>query len=62
MFKAIGQLFASLFTIFSALEKGASSIDHLAGIAEAESAGLANQMTIEQEARHASLVKQLKAA
>jgi hypothetical protein len=62
MFKAIGQLFASLFTLFSALDKGAKSIDHLVGIAEAESAGLAEQMTIERQARQATLVKQLKAA
>ncbi len=62
MFKAIGQLFASLCTLFSALEKGACSIDHLAGIAEAEAAGLAEQMTAERQARFATLVKQLKAA
>ena len=61
MFKAIGQFFASMFTLFSALDKGAKSIDHLAGIAEAESAGLANQMTVEREARLTALVKQLKA-
>ena len=61
MFKAIGQFFASLFTLFSALDKGAKSLDHLAGIAEAESAGLADQMTVEREARLTALVKQLKA-
>ncbi len=61
MFKAIGQFFASLFTLFSALDKGAKSIDHLAGIAEAEAAGLAHQMTAEREARLSALVKQLKA-
>jgi hypothetical protein len=62
MFKAVGQFFTSLFTIFSAIEKGASSLDHLAGIAEAEAAGLADQMTAEREARLTALVKQLKAA
>ena len=61
MFKAIGQFFASLFTLFSALDKGAKSLDHLAGIAEAEAVGLANQMTAEREARLTALVKQLKA-
>jgi len=61
MFKAIGQFFESLFTLFSALDKGAKSLDHLAGIAEAESAGLADQMTVEREARLTALVKQLKA-
>ena len=35
MFKAIGQFFTALFTMFSALEKGASSLNHIAGIAEA---------------------------
>lgn len=62
MFKAIGQFFTSLFTIFSAIEKGASSLNHLAGIAEAEAAGLADQMTVEREVRLTALTKQLKAA
>ena len=35
MFKAIGQFFTALFTMFSALEKGAASLNHIAGIAEA---------------------------
>jgi hypothetical protein len=61
MFKAIGQFFSSLFTVFSAIEKGASSLDHLAGIAEAEAAGLADQMTAEREARLGKLLTQLKA-
>lgn len=49
MFKAIGQFFNALFTMFSALDKGAASLDHLAGIAEAEADGLANIMAIERE-------------
>ena len=61
MFKAVGQFFTSLFAVFSAIEKGASSLDHLAGIAEAEAAGLADQMTAEREARLTALNKQLKA-
>lgn len=61
MFKAIGQLFAALFTFFSALEKGAKSINHLASIAEAESEGLADQMALERQARLSELSKQLKA-
>ena len=61
MFKAIGQLFAAAFTLFSAIDKGANSLNHLAGIAEAESAGLADQMTVEREARLRDLTKQLKA-
>lgn len=60
MFKAIGQLFAAAFTLLSAVEKGASSLEHLAAIAEAESEGLANQMKVEREARLRDLNKQLK--
>ena len=59
MFKAIGQFFASTFALFSALEKGANSLDHLAGIAEAEAKGLAHQMDIEREDRIKTLRKQL---
>ena len=51
-----------MFTIFSALEKGASSLDHLASIAEAESKGLAHQMDIERKARINELNRKLKAA
>ena len=61
MFKAIGQLFTAAFTLFSAVEKGASSLNHLAGIADAESEGLADQMTVEREARLRDITKQLKA-
>jgi hypothetical protein len=61
MFKAIGQFFNALFTLFSAVDKGAASLDALAGIAEAEAVGLADQMTVEREARLTALVKQLKA-
>ena len=49
MFKAIGQFFTALFTMFSALEKGAASLNHIAGIAEAEAEGLADVMAIERE-------------
>jgi hypothetical protein len=61
MFKAIGQFFNVMFTLLSAADKGAASIDAIAGNAEAESVGMANQMTIEREARLNALVKQLKA-
>ena len=60
MFKAIGQLFTAAFTLFSAIDKGANSLNHLASIAEAESAGLADQMAVEREARLRDLTKQLK--
>ena len=62
MLKAIGQLFTTLFTFFSALDKGAKSLDHLASIAEAESEGLSQQMAIERTARLSELNQRLKAA
>ncbi|MCP5128547.1 MAG: hypothetical protein H6985_03080 [Pseudomonadales bacterium] len=62
MFKAIGQFFTTLFTLFSALDKGAKSLDHLASIAEAESEGLAEQMSIERKARLSELNQRLKVA
>lgn len=62
MFKAIGQLFSTLFTLFAAFDKGAKSLDHLASIAEAESEGLAEQMTIERTARISEVNQRLKAA
>jgi hypothetical protein len=57
MFKAIGLFFTALFTMFSALEKGAASLNHIAGIAEAE--GLADVMTIEREKKIIMIRKQL---
>ncbi len=62
MFKAVGQFFSAMFTLFSAFEKGASSLDHLASIAEAESEGLAQQMSLERKARLNELTQKLKAA
>lgn len=59
MFKAIGQFFTALFTTFSALEKGAASLDHIAGIAEAEAEGMADIMAIEREERIIRMRKQL---
>ena len=60
MFKALGQFFTACFTVFSALDKGANSLDHLAGIAEAEAKGLADQMTIERADRLVKLSAQLE--
>lgn len=60
MFKATAQFFNTLFTLFSAVDKGAKSLEHLASIAEAESEGLAQQLTIEREARIRELTQQLK--
>ena len=59
MFKAIGQFFTTLFTMFSALEKGAASLNHIAGIAEAEAEGLADVMAIEREEKIITIRKQL---
>ena len=59
MFKAIGQFFTALFTMFSALEKGAASLNHIAGIAEAEAEGLADIMAIEREEKIITIRKQL---
>ena len=59
MFKAIGQFFTALFTMFSALEKGAASLSYIAGIAEAEAEVLADVMTIEREEKIIMIRKQL---
>ena len=59
MFKAIGQFFTALFTMFSALEKGAASLNHIAGIAEAEAESLADVMAIEREEKIITIRKQL---
>ena len=61
MFKAIGQFFTAMLTVFSALDRGARSLDHLASIAEAESEDLAQRMEIERKARLNELTQQLKA-
>ena len=61
MFKAIGQFFTAMFTVFSAIDRGARSLDHLASIAEAESEDLAQRMEIERKARINELTQQLKA-
>jgi hypothetical protein len=58
MFKAIGRFFTALFTMFSALEKGAASLNHIAGIAEAEAEGLADVMAIEREEKIITIRKQ----
>jgi len=62
MFKAIGQFFTALFTMFSALEKGAASLNHIAGIAEAEAEGLADIMAIERKQKIITIRKQLAVA
>ena len=59
IFKAIGQFFSAFFTMFSALEKGAASLNHIAGIAEAEAEGLADVMAIEREEKIITIRKQL---
>jgi hypothetical protein len=45
--------------MFSALEKGAASLNHIAGIAEAEAEGLADIMAIEREEKIIMIRNQL---
>ena len=59
MFKAIGRFFTALFTMFSALEKGAASLNHIACIAEAEAEGLAGIMAVERKEKIITIRKQL---
>ena len=47
--------------MFSALEKGAASLNHIAGIAEAEAEGMADIMAIEHEERIIRIRSQLAA-
>ena len=58
MFKAIGRFFTALFTMFSALEKGAASLNHIAGIAAAEAEGLAGIMAVERKEKIITIRKQ----
>ncbi|MBK6511259.1 MAG: hypothetical protein IPG06_18705 [Haliea sp.] len=51
MFKALGQLFNMFFVLFSGGEKLAKAFDDIAGIAQAEAAGLSAQMDIERGTR-----------
>jgi hypothetical protein len=61
MFAALGKLWSSLFVAFSVIERTANSLDNLAAVAEEESAGFKDQMSIERKARREKLIKQLKA-
>lgn len=42
MFRAFGQLFNALFVLFTATERGAKALDHLARVAEEEAGVLAD--------------------
>jgi len=55
-----GQFFSAVFVLFSAVEKGANSLDNLCSIAESESAALAESMSIERTARLDALRAELK--
>lgn len=59
MFKAISQLFAMFFRLFSAGEKLAASVENLASIAEDESVGLRERLAVEREARIKALSRTL---
>lgn len=51
MIKAISQMFAALFTLFSAAEKGASAVNEIAIWAEEEARGMRIQAQKEREAK-----------
>jgi hypothetical protein len=55
MFAAIGELWASLFTVFSMVNQSAAALDALAGMAKAEAEGLAEVMNEERSQRFAEL-------
>ena len=55
MFKAIGQMFQALFILFSAAEKGAQSLDNLAGYAEEASRSFTEEARIEREKKLAAM-------
>ena len=60
MIKAISQMFAALFTLFSAAEKGASAVHELTIWAEEEARGMRIQAQKEREAKLAELEADLE--
>ena len=52
---AINNMFAAISVIFSATQKLASSVDILAGVAEAEAQGFADESTVIRQQRIADL-------
>jgi len=57
--KMFGAVFSAIGRAAAAVEKLAAATDNLAGIAEAETQGLADQMTVERTARIANLTAKL---
>lgn len=60
MFKAFAQFFAAMFTLFSAVEKSASALDHLANYANESAEHLTDKARLERKAEIASVKEQLK--
>jgi hypothetical protein len=62
MFTSIGaaviKFCAALTMLFSAAEKGAKSLDHLAGWAEETAGAFADEARITRKAKHAALLTQ----
>lgn len=60
MFKAFAQFFATLFTLFSAAERGASALNHLASIGDEMAEGFALEERLKRQARVKKLQQELE--
>jgi len=60
MFTAIGNFFTALATLFNALNRGASALDHCAKWAECEAADFEARTQLERTARLEQLQIELK--
>lgn len=60
MFKAIGTFFNALVTLFSAIDRGASALEHCAKWAECEAEDFENRAQVERAARLEQLKVELK--
>ncbi|MAL95612.1 MAG: hypothetical protein CME40_11095 [Haliea sp.] len=61
MFKAIGNFFTALATLFTAMNRGASALDHCAKWVEREAADFEERTQLERSARLEQLQVELKA-
>ena len=62
MFKAIGTFFNALVTLFTAIDRGASALDHCAKWAECEAEDFEKRAQLERAARFDELKEELKSA
>jgi len=60
MFKAIGTFFNALVTLFTAIDRGASALDHCAKWAEREAADFESRTQLERSSRLEQLRAELK--